>query len=90
MKTKRRKRKKGIRRCRSCGEIIYMEGEWLSENSRITKLCSSCNFIDCGGYGASDRRVGGDIGDMLFYSDLDEFDREMIGDDPYFDLEDYL
>ena len=90
MQTKRRKRKQGIKRCRSCGEIIYMDGEWVSDNSRATRLCSSCHFIDCGGYGGNNRRIGGDIGDMVFDSDLDEFDYEMLGDDPDFDLEYYL
>jgi len=89
MQTKRRKRKSGIKRCRTCGEIIYMDGEWVSDTCRATRLCPSCNFIGCNSSGRRERRIGGDLGDMIFYSDLDEFDYEMIGD-PDFDLEYYL
>jgi hypothetical protein len=87
MKAKRRKRKQGIRRCRSCGEIIRIGDEWLSDNS---SLCPSCEFIDGNNPDCCERQLDADINDVLFYSDLDAFDYEMMGDDPDFDLEDYL
>jgi len=90
MKTKHRKRKPGIRRCRSCGEIIYKDGEWVASTCRATRLCPSCNYIGCNSSGRRDRRIDGDLGDMIYDSGLDEFDYEMIGDDPDFDLEYYL
>jgi hypothetical protein len=83
--TKRRK-KRGIRRCQSCGEVIRIDGEWLSNNS---KLCMTCKFIGGNDSDCYERQLDVDINDIMFYSDLDEYDYEMIGD-PNFDIEEYL
>jgi len=82
----RKRKKSGIRRCESCGEIIFMDGERMPGSSRLR--CASCRYIE-----AESKRRDGDIepfDEPMFYSDLDEFDYEMMGDDPDFDLEDYL
>ncbi len=83
-----RKRKQGgIRRCRDCGEIIFMDGEPMPGSTR--QRCRACNYIGVG-CGPPSRQIDADIHDMAFYSDLDEFDSEILGDDPDFNLEDYL
>ena len=81
----RKRKKRGIRRCESCGEIIFIDGERIPGSSR--SYCASCRYIEVGS-----KRRDPDIeyfDNLTADSDLDEFDYEMIGD-PDFDIEEYL
>ena len=42
----RKRKKRGIRRCQSCGEIIFMDGERMPGSSR--SHCASCRYIEAG------------------------------------------
>jgi hypothetical protein len=81
-----RKRKNyGIRRCKSCGEIIRIDGEWMPGCNRIS--CASCRYIEeaCNPYQLLEKCMS----DLIMEPDFDEYDTEMIGD-PDIDLEEYL
>ncbi|MCL2347313.1 MAG: hypothetical protein FWC50_03520 [Planctomycetaceae bacterium] len=80
----RKRKKSGIRRCQSCDDIIFMDGERMPGSSRLR--CASCRYIEAGSK-RRDRHVK--YFDDPDDSDLDEYDYEMIGD-PDFDLEEYL
>ena len=80
----RKCKKRGILRCKSCGEIIFMDGECMPGSSR--SYCASCRYVEVRSKGRDPDKY---IRALAADSDLDEFDYEMIGD-PDFDIEEYL
>jgi len=81
----RKRRKRGIRRCESCGDIIFMDGERMPGSSR--SYCASCRYIAVRSKQRDWEIKYADA--QTDDSDLDEYDYEMIGD-PDFDIEEYL
>ena len=80
----RKHKKRGIRRCKSCGEIIFIDGEQMPGSNR--SYCASCRYVEVRSKGRDPDKY---INPLTADSDLDEFDYEMIGD-PDFDIEEYL